>query len=702
MNVHSNPLDTFKEEARELLETLEDNLILLEDDPENQELIDSSFRCLHTIKGSGNMFDLLHLVDFTHKVETIFVKIRDKKLKATKELISLVLQAKDHIQTLLEAEKPDEALFSRGTELLASLQRFNPDAAGSEQKPKNEEPVSSTAAKGTVNTYRIIFQPGEQTFRNGINPLLIIKELSELGHAIVIGYKNYIPHLKEIDPETCYLRWDILLTTDRDLNAVRDVFIFVEDSATVEVNLIDENTVIDADISYKRLGDILVERGDISRETLKSIVTSKDLIGEILVKRGLVSRDTLQAALREQQYVRTIRETRQTADTTASIRVKVEKLDELVNIVGEFVSMHARLVQLAERKGDPDFISFGEQMENLIREVRDLSMELHMIPVENLFTGFKRLVHDLAEELGKDVMLKLEGTETELDKNVIDKLKDPLMHLIRNSLDHGLETPDMRLKAGKDSRGLLTLSAFQSGAHVIIQVEDDGAGINREKVLKKAVEKNLIAPNVQLSEEELLSLLFQPGFSTADKVTGVSGRGVGMDVVKKNIEGLSGTVKVKSVEGRGTVFTLKIPLTLAIIEGLLAQIGGEFFLVNISYIVECVEFPSKEHASRQKLMDFRGELVPYVDLRSFFSVPGERPDTEHIVVVSTEDGKLGLLVDKIVDKYQTVIKPLGKIYEEVQGISGAFMLGDGTIALMVDIDKLGKLFEAKKLSEYRI
>ncbi|MFP4374617.1 MAG: chemotaxis protein CheA [Spirochaetaceae bacterium] len=721
MKVHDDPLETFREEARELLAELERALMQLEDDPADAESVDSAFRSLHTIKGSGNMFELDQLVSFAHTVETVFAEVRDERAPVSADLVELGLQAKDHLGALLATEGAVSAeVLEDGAELERRLLAVSGRAAraageggraaraagegdggvsGSEQPATAAEaeadpaagdadPGAADPASAEERTYRVTFVPGEDLFRSGTNPLLLLKELGELGSALVMGFTDRVPGLDAMDPEACYTSWDIVLTSSAGENAVRDVFIFVEGTSEVGVQLIDEGSVLDTDISYKRLGEILVERGDIAAEDLEQAIGSRDYLGKTLVERGYITPERVASALQEQQYVRRMREQRRISEITSSIKVGTGKLDALVNLVGEFVSMHANLTHRAEAREDREFIALAEQMEALVRDLRDLSIDMHMVPVDTLFSGFRRLVRDLAQDLGKEVALLIEGSDTELDKNVIDSLKDPLLHIIRNSIDHGLETPDERRAAGKSAQGTLRLSAYYAGTNVVIEVVDDGGGIDAQKVRAKAVERGIIAADADLSEEHMLDLIFSPGFSTAAEATNVSGRGVGMDVVKQNIEKLGGSVRVESRAGEGTRMSLRIPLTLAIVEGLLARIADGYYLINIAYIVECIDMQSIKRDTDQRIIDFRGEVLPYFDLRRFFGFPPSDTGRSQLVVVATDERKIGLLVDSIHDKYQTVIKSLSRVFERVEGISGAITLGDGTPALMLDVDRL--------------
>ncbi len=700
MNELGSPLDTFREEARELLEQLEQHLMQLEEDPTDHDSIDGAFRALHTIKGSGNMFDLDDLVGFTHIVEAVFVRVRDGKLPVSKDLIDLSLQARDHISSLLnetETGAADNETDERSQLLSKAFEAYLGDEAQSVSGEVFETHDSATAnhsqheSEGEF-TYRIEFTPASDSFLTGANPLLILNELAELGSILKIGYCEAIPDLKEIEPEHCYLRWVILLTTDQGENAVRDVFIFVEGSAEIKIDVIAEADPLMGESGYKRLGEILVDRGEIDPKDLEAAVSSKSYIGEVLVKKGFVSEEQINSALQEQNYVRDIRENRRTVETSTTIKVKVEKLDELVNLVGEFVTMHAGIAMVAERKNDQDFRAAAEQMEGLIRQVRDLSIELHMVPVEILFSGYRRLVRDLSEDLSKQVQLKLEGTETELDKNVIDSLKDPLLHIIRNSIDHGIESPELRKKKGKSPTGTLRLSAYYSGASVVIQVVDDGAGMDVERIRQKGIERGVIDTSDRYSEQDILQLIFAPGFSTNEQATSVSGRGVGMDVVRRNIEAIGGSIRIETAKDVGTTLSIRIPLTLAIVDGLLSRIGDSLYLINLSYIVECLDLQDvRKGGNGGDMIDFRGEIVPFLDLRSYFGVEGDRSEHPQLVVVAIEEKKIGLVVDDLLDKYQSVIKSLGKVYEQVEGISGAIILGDGKPALMLDIDRLVKV-----------
>jgi two-component system chemotaxis sensor kinase CheA len=512
--------------------------------------------------------------------------------------------------------------------------------------------------------------------------------LRGLGKCAVIAQTDAIRDLDEIDPERCYVYWDIILTTEAGENAIRDVFIFVEDGCELSVTVVDEEGVEESE--YKKLGEILVERGDLGRAQVKQVLGSQKRIGELLVDSGMVDPSKIESALAEQEHVKELRKLRQEKESAASIRVPAERLDHLVNMVGELVTIQSRLSQIASNLKDGSLLQVSEEVERLITELRDNTMNIRMLPIGATFGRFKRLVRDLAEELGKEISLTTEGEETELDKTVIERLTDPLTHIIRNSIDHGIESPEERTELGKPKQGKIHLSAFHSGAFVVIQIQDDGKGIDKDAIRKKAIERGIIGSDAALPESELLSLIFAPGFSTAKKVTSVSGRGVGLDVVKRNIEALHGSIEIENREGEGTKISLKLPLTLAIVDGLLVKVEKGYFVVPLSSVEECVELTREdvEKAHGRNLIRIREEIVPYVSLRERFEIDGERPPIEQIVTSRIHGAKVGLLVDQVIGEHQTVIKSLGKVYKNMKEVSGATILGDGTLALILELPNI--------------
>ena len=573
----------YKEEAYELLAELESSLLELEETPEDADLIGRVFRAMHTIKGSGAMFGFDDIAGFTHEVETVFDMVRNGRIKVTRDLVNLALKARDLIKGMLDAsDGAGDAVERSATEaVIAGLRLLVPAApadGATGETPVTAAPSESNGEKAV--TYRIRFVPSPDVTVNGTNPLLLLAELRQLGDCRMVAQMARVPRLEEIDPENCYLLWDVILTTKRGIDAIRDVFIFIEDDCDLKIDVIDDGGILDVDADYKKLGFILVERGDLAPEDMKAILAKQKRFGELLVEHGVILPEKVESALVEQQHVKEVRKERQTQESASSIRVPAEKLDILVNLVGELVTVQARLSQTAAGRADALLVTIAEEVERLTNELRDTALNIRMLPIGTTFSKFKRLVRDLSVELGKDIEMTTEGAETELDKTVIEKLNDPLVHLIRNSIDHGIEAPDERVAAGKPRQGTVHLAAVHSGDSVLITITDDGKGLDREAIRAKGIERGIVSATAELSDKEIFSLIFAPGFSTAKTVTSVSGRGVGMDVVKRAIEALRGTIDIQSERGIGTVITIKLPLTLAIIESLLVKIGNDCFVTR--------------------------------------------------------------------------------------------------------------------------
>jgi two-component system chemotaxis sensor kinase CheA len=682
--------DAYREEAHELLSELENALLELEETPDDQNLVGRVFRAMHTIKGSGAMFGFENIAVFTHEIETVFDMVREGIIPVTKDLVDITLSARDQIRIMVEGDQADETTKEN---ILQAFRKMLPDTdqTGSKRLAKGRSENGDTQP---AVTYRIRFRPDSHIFASGTNPILLLDELRALGPHHVTGVTDFIPPLNEMDPEACYLYWDIILTTPEKVHAIQDVFIFVEDECELTTDMIDEEVDLERE-DYKRLGEILLERGDVEEDDLNKALMAQKKVGEVLRDTGAVGRGIIDSALAEQQQVREARKTIRKRTQTTSIRVAAEKLDTLVDLVGELVTVQASLSQKASTQEDPELVSISEEVERLTAELRDNTMGIRMLPIGTTFSKFKRLVRDLSGELGKEVSLVTEGSETELDKTVIERINDPLIHTIRNCIDHGIEAPEIREKAGKDRRGTIRLSAYHAGENVIIQISDDGKGLDPEIIREKAVEKGLISPEANPSESEIFSQIFAPGFSTAEKVTDVSGRGVGMDVVKRGIEALRGSVEIRSKKDVGTTITLKLPLTLAIIEGLLVGIGEGSFVLPLSTVSECVELNREDvaRANGKHIATVRGEMVSYIPLREMFGIEEEAPEIEQIVIAEVNGAKSGFTVDQVIGEHQTVIKTLGGMYKDVEGISGATILGDGTVALILDIPGLINIAE---------
>jgi two-component system, chemotaxis family, sensor kinase CheA len=659
---------SFREEAREILVDLESALLELNENRADAELVGRVFRDLHTIKGSGAMFGFDELAAFTHNLETAFDEVRKGRLAINVELIDLTLVALDQIRAMLEEGAAGVAAADRAvcTEILArAAQLTGQPANGAEERRAAASPAPSEPAAGPARDWYIRFAPGPDMMRCGADPLLLLRELGQLGGLSARASMAAIPPIAELDPERCYVSWEIVLTTTAGQEAIRDVFIFVEDGCELTIEPA-ANPVSRSDC------------GAVS----SPIPDAPQACGSDEVARVLEDKRAPSGGRRVYDK----------ADNASSLRVPAARLDQFVDLVGELVTVQARLSELAARHDDPEVAAVSEEIERLTSSLRENSMTIRMMPIRGTFEKFRRLVHDLARDLGKDVELTIEGAETELDKTVIDQLSDPLMHLIRNSMDHGIEAQDVRARRGKRPTATIHLSARHSGASVLIAVADDGGGIDAEAVRNRAIEKGLLAADAPLTEAETFALIFRPGFSTAKQVTDVSGRGVGMDVVRQRVDGLRGTIDVSSKAGLGTSVTLRLPLTLAIIDGLLVSVGDASFVLPLANTLECIELTRHdiERANGKHVVAVRGDLIPYIRLREHFNIRTSRPEIEQIMVVETEEGRFGFVVDQVLGNFQTVIKNLGRFYRHVQAVSGATILGNGTVALILDPERLAQ------------
>ncbi|MFW5855179.1 MAG: chemotaxis protein CheA [Thermodesulfobacteriota bacterium] len=677
----------YREEAFELLADLESSLLELEQMPDDMELIGHVFRCLHTIKGSGAMFGFDDIAAFTHEIETVFDRVRDGKLRVSKNMVDLTLAACDLIKKMVNGDAVDP---EEERTIVRSFQEMLPEAAPDRDPETDEDIYADEALEKPRMIYRIGFKPAPDIFTTGTNPLLLIEELRSFGPCEVIAHTGKIPPLDRLEPESCFFQWDIFLSTFESINAIRDVFIFVEDHCTLDIRILDRGDSAQTREMSKRLGEILVEHGAVTPDMIEKVLRGKKRVGEMLLEAKAVDRDTLESALVEQQHLREADRRRKSLVYSSSIRVAAEKLDALVDLAGELVTVQARLTRKAALQQDPELTTISEEVERLSSEMRDSTMNIRMLPVGNTFRKFKRLIHDLSNDLGKEVAVVTEGEETELDKNVLEQLNDPLIHIIRNAIDHDIEPPDVREARGKPRQGTIRLAAEHSGSDVLIHISGDGAGLDTDAILSKAVEKGLIPSDADLAENEIHSLIFTPGFSTAKQVSGVSGRGVGMDVVKRRVESLRGSVEIHSKRNAGTTLTLKLPLTLAIADGLLVKIGEDEYVLPLLSVEECVELTREEadKARERRMMNVRGELISFVSLRDLFKINGGRPEIEKVVIVESNGDRVGFAVDVVIGQHQTVIKGLGKFYKDIRHMSGATILGDGTVALILDVAQI--------------
>lgn len=635
-----DPVAAFRVEAGELLETVERALLDLAGDSTNTGLVDEVFRGLHTLKGSGAMFGFEALARFTHHCETAFDRVRKGQAEASQALIGVILSARDHMQALIDVgTQGDPMLDLAGEAILSALEK----AVATSQSVAVPRPAP-TERKG----WHISFKLPPGAMANGTNPLPLLDELRELGDCRITPRLDELPPLASLVPTECYIHWDIVIEGDVTCEDIEDVFIFVIDDMDLAITPLVEPPHDDEPVAVLPVAAVLSAPAPVAKPA---------------------------------------------PPAQESVRVPAERLDELMNRVGELVIAQSRLAQLAAGAGAVNALTLravSEDIERLSAELRDTTMAMRMMPVGNLFGRFRRLVHDLARETGKTIELVTHGEATEVDKTVIERLADPMIHLIRNSCDHGLEGAEDRVAAGKPVTGRLTLSARQAGGEVLIAITDDGRGIDRERVRAKAAAQGLIQPGAILGDGELFQMIFHPGFSTAAAITNLSGRGVGMDVVKRSIESLRGTIDIASTPGIGTTMTLHLPLTLAIIECMLVRVGEGRYAIPLSVVEECIELPAAEVSStaRRNFLDVRGELVPYLRLRETFGTDYPADLFQKVVIVGQGRSRVGLVVDQIIGNTQTVIKSLSRFHVGQGSFSGATILGDGSVALILDVSNL--------------
>ncbi|WP_372156843.1 chemotaxis protein CheA [Xanthomonas campestris pv. fici] len=650
-------MQTFLAESRDLLEDMERHLLEAERGEPSPDAVNAIFRAAHTIKGSGGLFDLPQLVGFTHVVESVLDLVRDEALSLSSELIGLLLVCCDHIHALVEtAADPSHAdpvaLAAEAEPLLAQLQMYLQRSACG----VTAAAVAQGAPEKQSGYWRITLKLFADALRFGNSPLKLIRNLRSLGSVESITTDiSQLPAFDDLDPEANYLGFQILLRSDADRAAIEEVFEFVREDCDLEI------------VSVPAPSDAAEL---LSAEAAASPTPNKPLAA-VPSAASAPGRAAPDAAARS-------------ADAR-SIRVDADKLDRMIDLVGELIIAVSSTSANAQRTGDAQLLESASILAGLVEDVRESALQLRMVKIGGTFSRFQRVVHDVARELGKDIALVVAGEDTELDKSVVEKIGDPLTHLVRNAMDHGIEPAEVRVARGKPARGTVGLNAYHDSGSIVIQITDDGGGLNRDRILAKALERGLIEPGRQLSDRDVFAMIFEPGFSTAEKVTNLSGRGVGMDVVKRNITALRGTVEIDSAAGVGTTISVRLPLTLAIINGFQVGVGKSVFVVPLDVVEECVEF-TPDYAS--DYIDLRGSVLPYVRLRELFALGGKTPSRESIVVIRQGAQRFGLVVDTLLGEWQTVIKPLSKVFAQVKGISGSSILGSGDVALILDVPSL--------------
>jgi len=701
------------QESREQLAAMEAGLLRLEQEPDDTDNINAIFRAAHTIKGGAGVVECNFIVSFTHLVENLLDALRNGDIAVSGPLATLLFECCDHMGSLVDvlavqSPQPDASLLAHGEALTGRLREvLQADATGvatqSSLTVHDDEVEVESSGGGVVNTdsWHISVRFGRNVLRGGMDPLSFIRYLGGLGEIIGIEtIADAMPAAAEMDPESCYMGFEIRLQTKASKADIERVFDFVRDDC--ELRILPPHSKVadylqhirDLPEDTMRLGEMLVRCGALTQaeidqglhEQHASVAASTSdqpamPLGEILVENRVVHKEIVDAAVSKQTQV----VDKKNKDAQL-VRVHADKLDQLIDLVGELVIAGASANLLALKSGQSELVEATSILSRLVESIRDSALQLRMVQIGDTFTRFNRVVRDVSKELGKEIELVISGAETELDKTVVEKIGDPLMHLVRNSLDHGIEPTAVRLERGKPACGRVSLNAYHDSGIIVIQVSDDGGGLNREKIRAKAIERELIQPGDTLSDKEISNLIFEPGFSTVDKVSNLSGRGVGMDVVRRNILSLRGTVEVNSVEGEGSTFTIRLPLTLAIIDGFLVGIEKASYVIPLDSVVECIEH--KNLAGDRNYLNLRGEALPFIRLREIFETEGEVPARESIVVVQFSGRRAGIVVDQLMGEFQTVIKPLGRMFAHLRGIGGSTILGSGEVALILDVAAL--------------
>lgn len=711
-------LQTYLTESRELLIDMEEQLLAFEGDnvSDFNESINAIFRAAHTIKGSAGLFELDAIVAFTHKVENVLDKVRAGTVDLNKPLIALLLECKDQIETLLdEVEDPatkSEATRETSDALIVQLQEY----LGETPAQGAVEPAQASTTKSVATVERemnsgvdqddwyIYIQFPPDAYRDGMDPLSFVSYLATLGTIKhVHPLTGQFPKEGEFDPETCYLGLEIGVNSTATKQELEDVFEFIKDDCKLAI--VAPHSHIDEYIDLIKslpnhdlmLGEMLVQCGALTANELSAALHQQKQtqheqhdeiappIGEVIAQQHENLKPVVKTAVDKQKQIR-----EHINKEAKSLRVDADKLDTLINLIGELVTAGAGTALQASETQNAELIESIGTLNGLLEEVRDAALRLRMVPIGATFSRFQRVVRDVAKDLGKDVDLVITGADTELDKSVVEKVGDPLLHLVRNAIDHGLEQSEERVKQGKSARGQLALNAYHDSGSIVIEVSDDGKGLDPDVLRQKGIEKGLIAEDAQLSEADLFKLIFEAGFSTAQSVSNLSGRGVGMDVVRRNVTELRGRIDIESKLGQGTTVRIMLPLTLAIIDGFSISVGDNTFVVPLDAVMECVELDQADTHSdgRYNYINLRSQVLPIVNIRQHFALGGQLPKRQNIVVVQSGTERIGLVVDKLLGEFQTVIKPLGELFTNIDSISGSTIMGNGEVGLILDIQGL--------------
>ena len=714
-------LPAFISEAGEQIEAIESLLLKIEEAPQDRELLNSLFRCAHTVKGSAGLFGLDRVVQFTHHVESLLDQMREGVIEFNQAIGTLLLECNDHIRFLIDIGFDDDADTVEQQAVRAALvDRLTALTAlsANQQGAPAQAAAAPAAQEADPKRWRIAARFGIDTFRSGMDPMAVARYLATLGQVVSMQWDTRaVPDIDSLVHDSCHIGFVMELQTAVDQAELDEAFSFVQDDCQYELTEQEsEQQKLRRNIEdlpdVPRLGDMLIAAGAVTQSDLNAVLQTQaeaqargadpqtHRLGTLLVEQASVSPELVQAALSKQQKMRD----KHSGDEGRFIRVQAERLDTVINLLGELViagaGAGAALAAFENLQAGAletlleTLTESNQNMNRLIEEIRNSTLGLRMVAVGETFARFRRVVRDTAASLDKEVQFEIVGGETELDKSMVEKIADPLMHLVRNALDHGLEQPRVRLAAGKPALGHLTLSARHEAGSILIRIEDDGRGIDRDRVLQRAWDKGLVEPGVVPADDAINMLIFEPGFSTAERVTNLSGRGVGMDVVRSNIEALRGTLKLHSVAGKGLTVDIRLPLTLAIIDGFLVGVGEAKFVLPLQSVVEVIE-SGPQHGMVDALgrhcVELRGAVLPVVRLKSLYDMQSATPERVSIVVVQSGASQYGIEVETLLGHHQTVIKPLGSLFKTVQGLSGSAILGSGEVALIIDVLALAQL-----------
>ena len=681
----------FYEESYEGLDAMEQGLLEMDVEAPDDEVINTIFRAAHSIKGGSGTFGFNQVAEFTHVVETLLDEVRSGDRAMNQSIMDLLLVSVDCIRSLLQdLQAGDDPDLTQATDLKSQFEAIlNGESASSESvgevnsEDNTAEPIAN---EGGGKGYKIHFVPEETLLQTGNEPTRMFRQLAEVSDDCIEVSANLerLPSLTAMNPEHCYLAWDITINKAIDRSEIDEVFEWVIDDAEV--------VITEFDLSGSTIEEQASEQIE---EPIAQAVSSEveSIAPEPAADKAPVENTA------EKEPAKAKAKAKASTPESSSIRVSIDKVDSLINMVGELVITQSMLGQLGQNFDITRVQRLQEglaQLEHNTRELQESVMKIRMMPISFVFSRFPRLVRDVSRTLDKKIDLVLSGENTELDKTVMEKIGDPMVHLIRNSIDHGIEMPDVRIAAGKPETGTVELNAFHQSGNIVIEIKDDGAGLNKERIPQKAIENGLIDESTTLADEQIFDLIFQPGFSTADAVSDLSGRGVGMDVVRRNIASLNGSIEVSSETGKGSRFVIRLPLTLAILDGQLVKVGEEIFIFPLVSIVESIQMDDtaiNNVGGHSDVLQLRDEYVPIVQLHEIFSVNKDEPpaDDNIVVVVETDGEKVGVVVDELLGQQQVVIKSLEENFKKVEGISGATILGDGTVALIVDVSGLSKM-----------